>query len=228
MPVNERITSLVDEGSFVELDSELRSINMLEFPGYSKGLREAVKATGRNDAVVRGHAVVGGLSVAMAAFDFGFIGGSIGCVAGEKIARTFELGTECGWPVLIVTASGGARVQEGLFALMQVAKMIATRGRFRNCGKPFVCVLTDPSMAGALISFAASADLVVAEPEARISFAGQRVRRDTEEEHLASVRPSGVHAIVPRRHLRGLIRSCLRDESQGSWAQELRKHEIPV
>ena len=173
---------LVDEGSFAETDAEMRSSDPLEFTSgkaYVDGLAAAEEKTGLREAVVTGRAAVDGVAIVVVVMDFRFIGASMGSVVGEKITRAFELALAERRPLLIVTASGGARMQEGMFSLMQMAKTAAAAARLADARVPYVAVLTDPTMGGVTASFATLADVIVAEPGARIGFAGPRLVEQT-------------------------------------------------
>lgn len=171
---DERIRITFDEGSFEELDADMRSADPLEFPEYLDKLTSAEAKTHRHDSIVRGRAAIDGIPVSAAVSDFAFMGGSMGSAAGERITRTLELAAEEAIPAVIFTASGGARMQEGLFSLMQMAKTSAACERLSKIA-PFVCVFTDPTMAGVLASYASLADVILAEPGALVGFAGARV-----------------------------------------------------
>mgnify|MGYP000950523684 CR=1 FL=1 len=171
----ERLAIMVDEGSFVETDAGLVTINHLSFPDYESKLAKGCANSGLNDGMVSGTASIGGHSVVICVADFGFMGGSMGSVYGEKISRAFERGIETGSPVIIVNTSGGARMQEGLVSLMQMAKTSAAAAKFGRTGLMYISILTDPTMAGVHASFAMLADIIIAEPGALIGFAGQRV-----------------------------------------------------
>jgi acetyl-CoA carboxylase carboxyl transferase subunit beta len=175
LPAADRIAFTFDPGSFEELDAELVSQDPLEFPEYREKLDLAIAKTGRQDSIVRGMASLEGTRVAAAVSDFAFMGGSMGSVAGEKITRTLELAAEERMPAIVFTATGGARMQEGLFSLMQMAKTSAACERLARAGTPFICVFTDPTMAGVLASYASLADVIIAEPAALVGFAGARV-----------------------------------------------------
>lgn len=175
LSADKRIHITFDEGSFRELDSDLQSIDPLGFPEYRDKLAKAFHTTGRNDPIVRGTAKLDGLDVAVAVSDFSFMGGSMGSVAGEKIARTLDLSAEEKIPAIVFTATGGARMQEGLLSLMQMAKTTGCVQRLSEAGVPFICVFTDPTMAGVLASYASLADIIIAEPHAQVGFAGARV-----------------------------------------------------
>ncbi len=183
----DRIKSLVDEGTFHEADVEMKSTDPLEFRGvspYTSKLAAHSKKTGLNDAVVRGIAKMGGISVSLAVMDFRFLGASMGSVSGEKITRAIEYGVDKQVPVIIVCASGGARMYEGILSLMQMAKTSAALGRLAEKGIPYISVLTNPTMAGVMASFASLGDLILAEPGALIGFAGPRVIKETTQQDL--------------------------------------------
>lgn len=175
LPAAERIAVTFDPDTFVEMDAEMVSQDPLEFPEYSEKLATAVAKTGRQDSIVRGRALLAGANVAVAVSDFAFMGGSMGSVAGEKVTRTLELAADERMPAIVFTATGGARMQEGLFSLMQMAKTSAACERLSRAGAPFICVFTDPTMAGVLASYASLADVILAEPGALVGFAGARV-----------------------------------------------------
>ncbi len=175
LTAEERIACTFDENSFQELDADLISCDPLEFPDYEQKLARGSKATGRHDSIVRGIARIDGNEVSTAVADFGFMGGSMGSVAGEKITRTLELAAENRIPAVVFTASGGARMQEGLISLMQMAKTAAACELLSENGVPHICVFTDPTMAGVLASYASLADIILAEPGALVGFAGARV-----------------------------------------------------
>ena len=183
----DRIKSLVDEGTFHEADVEMKSTDPLEFRGvspYTSKLAAHSKKTGLNDAVVRGAAKMGGIPVSLAVMDFRFLGASMGSVSGEKITRAIEYGVDKQVPVIIVCASGGARMYEGILSLMQMAKTSAALGRLAEKGVPYISVLTNPTMAGVMASFASLGDLILAEPGALIGFAGPRVIKETTQQDL--------------------------------------------
>lgn len=156
----------------------------LEFEDYEDKLEKARKKSGLDDAVLGGVCRIGGRPVALASMDFRFIGGSMGSVVGERVARTVETATEEGLPLVVVSASGGARMFEGIYSLMQMAKTSVALSRFSEGSRPFVSILTDPTFGGVTASFATAADIIVAEPGARIGFAGARVIEQTTKEKL--------------------------------------------
>ncbi len=172
-----RIQYTFDEGSFAEMDSDLRSVDPLQFPEYAEKLQVAVAKVGRNDGVMSGTARIDEMAVAIAVADFSFMGGSMGAVAGEKVTRTLERALQLRVPAIIFCASGGARMQEGLFSLMQMAKTTAAAERLAEAGIPYFSVFTDPTMAGVLASYASVADVIICEPKALIGFAGARVSK---------------------------------------------------
>ncbi len=180
----ERIRLLADKGSFEEREKGMTAGDPLSFEGYSERLEEARKKTGLDDAVVSGAAEIGGTRVALAVMDFRFIGGSMGSVVGERVARTIEFARAEELPLVVVSASGGARMFEGVYSLMQMAKTSVALTRYVDGSWPYVSVLTDPTFGGVTASFATAADVVIAEPGARIGFAGARVIEQTTRERL--------------------------------------------
>jgi len=169
----ERIALLTEE--FVEWDADLAPRDPLQFPNYAKKRANDQATTHLKDSMITGGALLDGRPIAIAASDFSFIGGSMGSVFGEKVTRAFERAIEERRPVITATSTGGARMQEGLLSLMQMAKTSAAVARLREAGLPFISVLTDPSMAGVQASFASLGDILVAEPGAMIGFTGGRV-----------------------------------------------------
>jgi len=172
-----RIEITFDPGSFEEHDQELRSGNPLDFPDYTEKREAAEAKTGGFDSVVGGIAAIEGSPVSVAVADFAFMGGSMGCVAGEKITRTLERALQRKVPAVVFCSSGGARMQEGLLSLMQMAKTTAAAERCSRSGVPYIAVFTDPTMAGVLASYASVADVILAEPKAMVGFAGLRVSK---------------------------------------------------
>jgi acetyl-CoA carboxylase carboxyl transferase subunit beta len=182
LPAPERINSLLDKGTFKEYDANLRSTDPLKFKGvaaYKDKLEQNRKKTKLEDAVICGVGQMAGREVSLAVMDFRFLGGSMGSVVGEKITRTIERGLEKKIPVIIVSASGGARMYEGILSLMQMAKTSAALARLADAGIPYFSVLTNPTMAGVMASFATLGDVIIAEPKALIGFAGRRVIKET-------------------------------------------------
>lgn len=182
LPAPDRIDSLVDPGTFVEMDTNLISTDPLDFKGmasYKEKLEQNRQKTKLNDAVVCGMAKMGGFPVSLAVMDFRFLGGSMGSVVGEKITRAIERGLEEKAAVVVVSASGGARMYEGILSLMQMAKTSAALARLAKAGIPYISVLTNPTMAGVMASYATLGDVIIAEPKALIGFAGRRVIKET-------------------------------------------------
>ncbi len=183
----ERIALVIDDGSFAEMDAAMQSTDFLDFKDskkYKDRIRAAVKKSGGGDAVVCGAGTIEGVPVAVAVFEFGFMGGSMGSVVGEKITRAIELGLAERRPVIVFSSSGGARMQESILSLMQMAKTSAALARLRAAGIPFISVLTDPTTGGVTASFAMLGDINMAEPRALIGFAGPRVIEQTIRQKL--------------------------------------------
>ncbi len=221
MSVGERIDLLVDEGSFTERDAGLESVDPLGFHDqkpYPDRIEAAKLKTGLREAAVWGTGSIDGKRVAMGLFDFRFMGGSMGSVVGEKVARCFEAALIERIPAIIVSASGGARMQEGTLSLLQLAKTTAPLTRLDAAGVPFISVLTDPTTGGVLASFASLGDVIIAEPKALIGFAGARVASGTVGEELPTGFQSAefvldhglIDMVVPRAELRATLVSLLR------------------
>ncbi len=177
-----RIEILTDKDSFVEFDAELKPNDPLKFvdkTSYKKRVEEALKNTGRTSSVVSGEATINQIPVQLVVFDFAYMGGSLGSVEGEKIVRAVNRAIEKHQGVIIISASGGARMQESTFALMQMAKTSAALKKLDHAKLPYISVLTDPTMGGVSASFAFLGDIIMAEPGALIGFAGQRVIKQT-------------------------------------------------
>ncbi len=176
------ILFLFDKGSFKELDKKMRSGNPLEFTDtkkYDERIVATIKKSGLNDAIKTGTGKIGGKKVAFACMDFSFIGGSMGSVVGEKIARAIDAAYEDKIPLIIISQSGGARMMEGAFSLMQMAKTSSRLARLADAKLPFISVLTDPTTGGVTASYAMLGDVIIAEPKALIGFAGPRVIKQT-------------------------------------------------
>jgi acetyl-CoA carboxylase carboxyl transferase subunit beta len=183
----ERIKLLIDENTFNEYDSGMVSVDFLEFKdskSYKARIDAAVAKGGSKDAIICGEGKLDGLAVQLAVFDFSFMGGSMGSVVGEKITRAIEHGLEKGTPVIVVSASGGARMQESILSLMQMAKTSAALSKLKKKGLPFISILTDPTTGGVTASFAMLGDVNMAEPKALIGFAGPRVIEQTIRQKL--------------------------------------------
>jgi acetyl-CoA carboxylase carboxyl transferase subunit beta len=216
----DRIASLIDQGSFEEREAGLRSRDPLSFKDtkrYTERLKAARSKSGGEEAVITGTGRIGGYPVALAVFDFSFLGGSMGSVVGEKLTRTIELALQKRIPLIIVSASGGARMQEGILSLMQMAKTSAALQRLSAERVPYISLLTDPTTGGVTASFAMLGDLILAEPRALVGFAGPRVIAETIRQPL----PEGfqrseflqdhgqVDLVVERRELRATLRRIL-------------------
>lgn len=179
---DKRIAHLADEGSFAEHDAALAPIDPLKFVdkiSYKKRIDESKSKTGKTSSVVSGSCTILGQPVELVVFDFSFMGGSLGSVEGEKIVRAVNRAIEKSCGVIIVSASGGARMQESTYALLQMSKTSAALNRLHHKGLPFISILTDPTMGGVSASFAMLGDIIMAEPDALIGFAGQRVIKQT-------------------------------------------------
>ncbi|MBP7140513.1 MAG: acetyl-CoA carboxylase carboxyltransferase subunit beta [Opitutaceae bacterium] len=183
----QRIASLFDKGSFEEADATLRSADPLTFVDsqpYPDRIKKYERESGLNEAVVCGTGTIDGIPVSVAVMDFRFCGGAMGSAVGEKITRAIEVALKKGIPCIVFSASGGARMQEGIFSLMQMAKTSAALGRLADAKLPYISVLTHPTMGGVTASFATLGDLNIAEPGALIGFAGARVIKETTKQTL--------------------------------------------
>ena len=215
---DERIAALVDEGSFEEIDADLDSVNALGFKDYLGKVKAYQAKTGLTEAVVTGRSRIDGAPVVLAIMDFRFLGASMGSVVGEKITRAIELATKEKCAVIIFSASGGARMHEGILSLMQMAKTCGALARHGEASLPYVSVLTHPTTGGVTASFATVGDLILAEPKCMIGFAGPRVVKETTHSDL----PPGfqtaefmmehglVDIIVPREKMRETLAKVLR------------------
>ncbi|WP_379135848.1 acetyl-CoA carboxylase, carboxyltransferase subunit beta [Paenibacillus sp. sgz500958] len=180
----ERIAMTLDPEGFVEFDSEMSSVDPLQFPGYASKLEQQRLKSGQPDAVVTGQGVINGHPVIIAVMNFEFFSGSMGSVVGEKITRAVEEATEQGLPLLIFSTSGGARMQESILSLMQMAKTSAALARFNEAGGLYISVITDPTTGGVSASFASLGDINIAEPGAVLGFAGRIVIEQTIRQKL--------------------------------------------
>jgi acetyl-CoA carboxylase carboxyl transferase subunit beta len=210
---SERLPYIVDEGSFLEVEDGLSPKDFLSFKDYKDKLKSSRKKTGLKDAIISGEARIGGKPVSLVVMDFNFMGGSMGSVVGEKIARAVERAIEKRTPFISVASSGGARMQEGILSLMQMAKTSAAVAQLGEAGLPFISVLTDPTFGGVTASFAMLGDLIIAEPKSLIGFAGPRVIEQTIKQQL----PPGfqraefllehgmIDMIVPRREMHATL-----------------------
>jgi acetyl-CoA carboxylase carboxyl transferase subunit beta len=216
----ERADSLLDAGTFEEFDSEMTSVDVLNFKGvagYGDRLKSYQEKTGMKDAVLTGTGKIENRTIAIAVMDFSFLAATMGSVVGEKITRLIERGTRDRRPVIIVSASGGARMYEGMLSLMQMAKTSGALARHAEAGLPYVSILTHPTTAGVMASFASLGDIILAEPKCMIGFAGPRVIKETTHQDL----PAGfqtaeflqehgfIDRIVHRKQLRATLISLL-------------------
>ena len=214
----ERIRQLVDESTFQELDRQMTSVNRDEFVGYDEKLEKYKSATGLQEAVVCGIASIDGMKCAIAIMDSHFMMGSMGAVVGEKITRTIEMAHKKHLPLLISCTSGGARMQEGIISLMQMAKTSAALKRFSDAGGLYITLLTNPTTGGVSASFAMLGDIIISEPNALIGFAGKRVIEKTinevlpkEFQHAKFVQEKGfIDMIVERKQMKKTISDLLR------------------
>ena len=216
----ERIASIVDDSSFEQREAGLRSKDPLGFKDtkrYTDRVKAARAKTGLDEAVLTGIARIGGHPVVLAVFEFGFLGGSMASVVGEKLARAIELAIQKRLPLLIVSASGGARMQEGILSLMQMAKTAAALKRLADERLPYISLLTDPTTGGVTASFAMLGDLILAEPRALIGFAGPRVIAETIRQPLPEgfqrseflLEHGQLDLVVERREMRETLRRIL-------------------
>ncbi len=226
VPATSYVQLLTDEGSFRETEAHMRSADPLGFVDlkpYKERLAAAESKTGRAEAVLTGEGTIDGIPVCLAVMDFRFIGGSMGSVVGEKIARLGRLALERRSPLIIVSASGGARMMEGIFSLMQMAKTSSVLSRLHAAGIPYISILTDPTTGGVTASYSMLGDVNLAEPAALIGFAGPRVIEETIKQEL----PEGfqraeflldhgmVDRVVDRRELRATVTLLLRHMHAG-------------
>ncbi|EOH89218.1 acetyl-coenzyme A carboxylase carboxyl transferase subunit beta [Enterococcus asini ATCC 700915] len=221
----ERIAITIDEKSFEEWDNNLFTKDPLSFPGYVEKVTKTQESTGLDEAVLTGKATIMGNSLALGIMDSHFIMGSMGTVVGEKITRLFEKATLEKLPVVIFTASGGARMQEGIMSLMQMAKISAAVKRHSDAGLFYLTVLTDPTTGGVTASFAMEGDIILAEPQSMIGFAGRRVIEQTIKQELPEdfqkaeflLEHGFVDQIVPRTDIKERISQLLRLHDGRSW-----------
>jgi acetyl-CoA carboxylase carboxyl transferase subunit beta len=214
----ERIESITDAGSFVEMDADLDSVDALGFKGYLDKVKAYQKKTGLTEAVVTGRATIESCPAVLAIMDFRFLGASMGSVVGEKITRAIETATAEGKAVIVFSASGGARMHEGILSLMQMAKTSGALARHAAAQLPYISVLTHPTTGGVTASFATLGDIIIAEPKCMIGFAGPRVVKETTHADL----PPGfqtaefmllhglVDQIVERKDMRSTLASLLK------------------
>ncbi len=213
----ERLEITLDPGSFREYDAGLTSTDPLAFEGYAAKLADARARTGRAEAVLTGEGTIEGWRAVVGALDFFFMGGSMGSAVGEKVARAAERARESRLPLIIFSASGGARMQEGVLSLMQLAKTGAAVGRLHDAGIPYISVLCDPTTGGVTASFAFLGDVILAEPGALIGFAGRRVIEQTIRRRLPDdfqtaefcLQKGLIDMVVPRAEMRSTLARLL-------------------
>ena len=221
IPARKRLEILLDNRTWQEFDDSVKSVDFLDFKdakSYQDRIDAAVAKGGSKDAVICVEGTIDGMGVQVACFDFAFMGGSMGSVVGEKITRSIERGLRQRQPVIIISASGGARMQESILSLMQMAKTSAALAKLKSAGIPFISILTDPTTGGVTASFAMLGDINISEPKALIGFAGPRVIEQTIRQKL----PEGfqraeylldhgmVDLICPRTEMRGKLASILK------------------
>jgi acetyl-CoA carboxylase carboxyl transferase subunit beta len=231
----QRLRYLIDSGTFEEMDTDLLPDDPLSFrdsKSYPERVRENQEKTGLKEAVITGRAKIKGLDVVVAVMDFGFMGGSMGSVVGEKITRAAETALTERLPLVTVSSSGGARMQEGMFSLMQMAKVAAAVGKLKQEGVPFISILADPTFGGVSASFAMLGDIIIAEPKSLIGFAGPRVIEQTIKQTLPEdfqraeflLQHGMVDMVVDRKSLKDviyrLLRMLLSDRGPSEQSQE--------
>lgn len=217
LSARERINFVMDKDTFVEFDKNMKSTNPISFQGYENKLEKMVDLTGINEAVVTGRGKIKGSDAIIAVMDSNFMMGSMGSVVGEKITRAVEYATKQRLPVIIFTASGGARMQEGIVSLMQMAKISGAIAKHSDSGLLYVSILTDPTTGGVTASFAMEGDIILSEPGALIGFAGKRVIQSTLKQELPEgfqtaeflLQKGFVDSIVHRRELRSTLANIL-------------------
>lgn len=218
LTAKERLGLFADPDGFIEFDKDMKSKNPINFPDYDKKQKDLREATGLNDAVITGECKVRGRRCVIGIMDSRFMMASMGSVVGEKITRAFEYATENRLPIILFTASGGARMQEGIVSLMQMAKTSGAAARHSQAGLLYITVLTDPTTGGVTASFASLGDIIIAEPKVLIGFAGRRVIEDTIKQRLPGDFQSAefllehgfVDMIVERKSLRRTVSHLLR------------------
>jgi acetyl-CoA carboxylase carboxyl transferase subunit beta len=216
-----RIRLLADEGSFREICTDIRTIDFLNFTdtkSYKDRIAESEEKSGIKEAIVTGYAVIGGFGAALGVLDFSYMGGSMGSVVGEKIKQLSLLSIEKRIPLIIVCASGGARMQEGIISLMQMAKTVSAVNKVKESVIPYISVITNPTTGGVSASFATTADIIISEPEALFCFAGPRVVKQTLKKELPpdfglaerNLKNGQIDMITDRKDLKGVITKLLK------------------
>ena len=228
LTARERLDCTVDEGSFEEFDEGLSSCNPIDFPGYEEKIAQLQASTGLREAVVTGRCAIEGEKAVIAVMDSHFMMASMGSVVGEKITRAFERAAEEGLPIVVFTASGGARMQEGIISLMQMAKTSGAAARHSRRGLLYITVLTDPTTGGVTASFASLGDIIIAEPKVLVGFAGRRVIEGTIKQRLPESFQSAefleehgfVDMIVTRREMKRTLGRLLAVHGKGAGRHE--------
>lgn len=222
IPARQRIEMTVDEGTFSEFDADMMSANIIDFPEYTRKLKNAKINSGENESVITGICEIGGQKTVIAVMNSQFMMGSMGTVTGEKITRAFEYASENRLPVVIFTVSGGARMQEGILSLMQMAKTSGAVKLHSDKGLLYITVLTDPTTGGVTASFAMEGDIILSEPHALIGFAGPRVIEQTIRQKLPKDFQSAefllekgfVDAVVERKDMKNTLAKLLKLHSE--------------
>ncbi|MFW6268585.1 MAG: acetyl-CoA carboxylase, carboxyltransferase subunit beta [Bacillota bacterium] len=218
LTARDRMQITVDEASFTEIADDITTEDPLQFPGYDTKLEKAKEKTGLEEAVVVGEAAINDYPVVIGVMDFHFMGGSMGSVVGEKITRAAEKAVEVDKPLVIFSTAGGARMQEGMLSLMQMAKTSAAIKRLHQAGILFISVMTDPTSGGVTASFASLGDIIIAEPGALIAFAGPRVIKQTISEELPEgfqraeflLKHGMLDKVVPRNNMKSQLTRILK------------------
>lgn len=234
LSAGERIEITVDPDSFEEIDSHLASRDPLNFPEYRQKYEKARESTDISEAIVTGTCTIEGRPALLGVADFSFIGGSMGSVVGEKIARAADKAMESGIPLILFSASGGARMHEGILALMQMAKTSASIAQLDKARIPYISVLTDPTTGGVFASYAAIGDVILAEPGATVGFAGRRVGHQDVGQRLPENFQTSeyqfehgmIDRIVPRRDMRPALGSLLSFFQNGSPKPQQRRSRV--
>lgn len=222
MNAKQRIAMFADGDSFVEHDADLESKNILDFPGYDAKLEKA-RLKGSKESVICGECKIGGIDTVFCAMDPDFMMGSMGTVTGEKITRAFEYATDNKLPIVVCTVSGGARMQEGILSLMQMAKTSGAVKRHSDAGLLYITVLTDPTTGGVTASFAMEGDIILAEPDMLVAFAGPRVIEQTIRQKLPKdfqtsefvLQKGFIDAVVSRNNLKDTVVKLLKIHGYG-------------
>ncbi len=222
IPARQRIEMTVDEGTFQEFDKDMMSSNIIDFPEYARKLKNAKINSGENESVITGLCSIGGQKTVIAVMNSQFMMGSMGTVTGEKITKAFEYATQNRLPVVIFTVSGGARMQEGILSLMQMAKTSGAVKLHSDKGLLYITVLTDPTTGGVTASFAMEGDIIISEPHALIGFAGPRVIEQTIRQKLPKDFQSAefllekgfVDAVVERKNMKDTLAKLLKLHSE--------------